>query len=318
MDISESNSKSTTKILFIVGPTATGKSDLAIALAERLKAEIISADSMQVYRYMDIGTAKPSRKMRNLIPHHFIDILNPDELFSAGDFARLGRRLIDEKKNQNIPLIVVGGTGLYIKALDKGLVNLPAIPEGIKISLWETYMDRGLPFLYENLQKIDPTLAVNIHPNDRFRILRALGIYKTTGKPLSSFQQQHRFKGSSLQALKIGLTHPREILYNRIEKRVDWMIKNGWIEEVKTLLAQGYHETLKPMQAIGYRQLTEVIRGKRRLASAVEEIKKETRHLAKRQITWFKKEAPDLWINPDSKSLSSEVDSILMHLNFHS
>ncbi len=299
------------KLLAIVGPTATGKSDLAISLAKILNAEIISADSMQVYRYMDIGTAKPSKDIRAVIPHHFIDILNPDESFSAGEFARQTHRLISKKIRGGIPLIVVGGTGLYVKALERGLVALPPVPDEIHARLWEEYINTGLPHLYDKLCKIDPATASSVHPNDRFRILRALGVFETTGKPLSSFRTHHGFRETAVHLRKIGLTYPREILYKRIETRVEQMIENGWMEEVKTLLEMGYNETLKPMQAIGYKQLVSVIKGTLKMRDAVEEIKKETRHLAKRQITWFNKETPQQWISLRGENLEEEAEILL-------
>jgi len=298
----------------IVGPTATGKTDLAIAMAKILKAEIISADSMQVYRFMDVGTAKPPEGTRKAIPHHFIDIRNPDEVYSAGLFARQAHPFITKKQGEKTPLIIVGGTGLYIKALEKGLVELPQIPENIQARLWEEYINKGLPVLYERLRKIDPATASAVYPNDRFRILRALGIFETTGKPLSSFQRQHGFRHTVLRLIKIGLTFPRETLYKRIETRVEQMVKAGWPEEVQRLLAMGYDETLKPMQAIGYKQLTLVLRGKMKLETAIEEVKKETKHLAKRQITWYKKEAPHIWITPKENNLPEETEEILTYI----
>ncbi len=295
----------------IVGPTATGKSDLAIAMARRIGGEIISADSMQVYRYMDIGTAKPSREIRAKIPHHFIDILDPDEIYSAGEFARQAHRFIYEKRKKGIPLIVVGGTGLYIKALEKGLAECPAIPESIQRRLWETYLNEGLSHLYTTLKKVDPATAAGIHPNDRFRILRALGVFETTGIPLSSLQARHGFRNTAFQLWKIGLTYPRDQLYQRINTRVDRMMAAGWLPEVERLLERGYDASLKPMQAIGYRQLVRVIQGNFRLGEAIEEIKRETRHLAKRQITWFRKEAPQQWLCVGAEKIDIVAETLL-------
>ena len=301
----------TQPILAIVGPTATGKSDLSLALAEALDAEILSADSMQIYRFMDIGTAKPSKETRALVPHHFIDILNPDENYSAGRFAREARQILSQKEREKTPMVIVGGTGLYVKALEKGLVALPAIPDHIQERLWEAYVNEGLETLYQKLLNIDPFTAQAIHPHDRTRILRALGVFETTGKPLSIFREAHGFKTTSVSLFKVGLAYPRATLYQRIETRVDKMIEAGWIDEVKRLLEMGYDETLKPMQAIGYKQLTRVLQGKMDLKTAIEAIKKATRHLAKRQLTWFKKEAPHLWIHPDGKSPREIAEEVL-------
>ena len=298
----------------IVGPTATGKSDLAIALAKRIGGEILSADSMQVYRHMDIGTAKPATEIRATIPHHFIDVLEPDATYSAGEFARQAHRLIQEKIAQGIPLIIVGGTGLYIKALEKGLAECPPIPENIQRNLWERYCNEGLPTLYAFLQRVDPAMAVVIHPNDRFRILRALGVFEATGTPLSSLQERHGFRKTTFHLWKIGLTYPREILYRRINARVDRMMEMGWLAEVEHLLEMGYDVSLKPMQAIGYRQLTQVIQGKQGRKDAIDEIKRETRHLAKRQITWFRKEAPQLWISLGEGNIGAVAESLTHRL----
>jgi len=297
--------------LAVIGPTATGKSDLALALAKHIGAEILSADSMQIYRFMDIGTAKPPKETREAIPHHFIDILNPDETYSAGRFAREAHDLIRRKQAKGVPLVIVGGTGLYIKALEKGLVDLPPVPESVQLMLWEEYVNTGLEPLYNRLMKVDPPTAQAIHPHDRFRILRALGIFETTGKPLSSFRQEHGFRETPVRLFKIGLTYPREIMYKRIEERVDRMIRDGWREEVERLLEMGYDETLKPLQAIGYKQLIQVVKGRMGLKDAIDEIKKETRHLAKRQITWFRKEAPHIWMEPSGTSLDELVENIL-------
>jgi len=296
----------------IVGPTAAGKSDLAIALAKKIGGEILSADSMQVYRYMDIGTAKPSREIRTAIPHHFIDILDPDEVYSAGEFARQAHPLIREKMENGIPLIVVGGTGLYIKALEKGLAECPPISKDIQKKLWDLYLNEGLPHLYGTLQRVDPATAAGVHPHDRFRILRALGVFETTGIPLSSFRARHGFKGAVVRLWKIGMTYPRDILYRRIDDRVDRMMASGWLLEVESLLEMGYDASLKPMQAIGYRQLVQVVRGNLRREEAVGEIKRETRHLAKRQMTWFRKESPRQWICMEGEKIDT-VAEILAH-----
>jgi tRNA dimethylallyltransferase len=299
------------RIIAVVGPTATGKSDLAVALATLSGAEIVSADSMQIYRFMDIGTAKPAKDILSAIPHHFINILTPRETYSAGQFARQSLSLITKKQNAGVPVIIVGGTGLYIKALEKGLVALPEIPDTIQSKLWEDYLNTGLSALYERLGQVDPALAATLHPKDRFRILRALGIYKTTGTPLSELHKKHGFRETAVPLLKIGLTCPRDILYKRIENRVDQMMAAGWLQEVQGLLDKGFDETLKPMQAIGYRQLAAVLRGKMDLRDAIMEIKKETRRLAKRQITWFRKESPDHWLEITDCNLYDRARELL-------
>lgn len=283
------------KVVVVLGPTATGKSQLGIELAREFDGEIVSADSMQVYRLMDIGTAKPPLSIREEIPHHMMDILWPDEPFSAGEFRRLGRQKIEEiLKGGKVP-IVVGGTGLYIKALTEGLLEGLEGDRGLREELHRQAEVLGSRGLWERLREVDPEGAMEIHPNDLYRVIRALEIYHLTGRPPSALRREHAFGDRPYHLLKIGLIRPREELYRRIDERVEGMIKGGLVEEVKGLLERGYGPDLPSMKAIGYREIVAYLRGEMTLEEAVRLMKRNTRRLAKRQLTWFKRDPEVHW-----------------------
>ena len=292
-------------IIVLCGPTASGKSALACQIAERFDAEIVSADSRQVYRYMDIGTAKPTPAERSVVRHHLIDIVDPDEPFSVADFVvHAGAAIADIVNRGRLPL-VVGGTGLYIRALTEGLADVPASDDSIRDELLQQEQKEGTGTLYRRLQEIDPQQAQGIHPNNLVRLVRALEVYELSGVPMSEFQQQHQFAENRYRALKLYLHWPRDVLYGRIEERVDQMISHGLLAEVQKLLDSGYSADLKAMKAIGYRELVACLNGKYSLEEAVAQIKQETRRYAKRQETWFKKEKSIISVD----SLS-EIDKI--------
>lgn len=297
-----------TKILVVVGPTATGKSDLALRLAREVGAEIISADSMQVYRGMDIGTAKPTLEQRAGIPHHLIDVAEPDRLFSAADFADAANEAIRAIAGRNGRVIVVGGTGLYIRALLKGLVDSPSGAGDVRKALQEEAAQSGNKAMLERLRLVDPELAERMHPNNLVRIIRALEVHRLTGIPLSRHQQEHAFNGRRYDALQIGISIDRRELYARIEARVDRMLAEGLLEEVQGLLAQGYDRQLKAMRAIGYKEAAAYLAGECSLEEAVQLMKRDTRRYAKRQLTWFNADPDILWFEYPGK-----FDSILQH-----
>jgi len=282
-------------IVVLVGPTAAGKSGLAVRLAEPLGAEIVSADSMQVYRGMDVGTAKPSLEERRGIPHHLIDIADPDESFHAARYQREADRAISDIVGRGRVPLVVGGTGLYVKALLHGL-----FPEShpIREETWMERLSRYAPFgddPHALLQQIDPQGASRIHCRDRARAQRALDVYLRTGRSISELQKEHGFRENRYRALVVGLCPERMTLYRRIEKRVDRMMKDGLLEEVAALLAAGYGPELPSMKALGYRHMVSVLKGKMPLESAVEALKRDTRRYAKRQITWFRNQEEVFW-----------------------
>ncbi len=285
------------KAVVLVGPTASGKTNVSLEIAQDI-FEIISVDSAQVYKYMDIGTGKISPYYRSLITHYCIDIVNPDCWFTAGDFCQEASNAIKSiHLHKKIPLFV-GGTGLYIHAFFYGLVQLPKIDSVVKTQLHIELKQKGLKILYEELSHKDPQWAKRIHPNDTQRILRGLEVFRATGMPLSQFLQSGNTK-SNLDILIIALDVERDALYKRIELRVEEMIRQGFLDEVKNLRTMGYTEELNSQKAIGYTQMHRVLKNELSLADAIEQIKQETKHYAKRQITWFKRYKP-LWISPDN------------------
>ena len=286
-------------VVLLVGPTGVGKSKLAMELVERFGGEIVSADSMQVYRLMDIGTAKPSRLERERFPHHLIDVVFPDEPFHAGLYRRLGREVIERLARQGKPAWVVGGSGLYVKALTQGIFQGPEVDPAIRQRLKEEGEAKGGAYLLERLWKVDPETASQLHPNDRFRIVRALEVYESTGIPISVYRREHAFRERPYRTLKIGLTRDRDSLYQRIDQRVEEMIERGFLHEVKNLLEMGYGPQLKPMQSLGYKHLTEFLHGRIGWEEAIRQIKRDTRRYAKRQMTWFRADPEIRWLDTD-------------------
>ncbi|MEW5909795.1 MAG: tRNA (adenosine(37)-N6)-dimethylallyltransferase MiaA [Thermodesulfobacteriota bacterium] len=288
------------KIVVICGPTGIGKTAVGIRLAKRFYGEILSADSMLIYRYMDIGTAKPSIEERTQIPHHLIDIVDPDESFNAAAYSRISREIVFQLQDKGIPPFVVGGTGLYIKAMIHGLFrSTPPDPE-IRLSLKKEVESSGLHTLYERLKVLDPESAGRIHPHDAFRIIRALETFMLTGKTISSHHQRHRFSEDFFKVLKIGLIRPRDLLYHHINVRVDRMMEMGFLKEVEGLLKKGFSPDLKSMQSIGYRHLVEFIGGNGSMEEATEKLKRDTRRFAKRQLTWFRADPEVIWKSPEN------------------
>jgi tRNA dimethylallyltransferase len=283
------------KLVVILGPTGVGKSDVALNLAQILNAEIVSADSMQVYKYMDIGTAKPSREKRKLIPHHIIDVVYPDQDFNAGIYIEMAREAIKNISKRGKNIIVVGGTGLYIKGLTEGLAYIPPVDISIRKKLINDERKFGIDYLYKRLKNVDPVSALKIHPNDKYRIIRSLEVYDSINIPLSTIHTNHNFKDRVYEILKIGLSIDRALLYRKIENRVDKMVKDGLVDEVKNLLKLGYDEKLKSMQSLGYKDIMEHLLGKSSLKESILALKKKTKRYAKRQFTWFRSDKEINW-----------------------
>jgi tRNA dimethylallyltransferase len=287
------------KIIIVCGPTGIGKTAVAIDVAQHFNAEIINADSMQVYKFLDIGTAKPTHAEQSRVPHHMIDVVEPDEPFDAAQFSEYARAKIIELYQQGITPFVVGGTGLYIKALLYGLFKAELSDPDIRNRLKEEAALSGIGHLYERLKKLDPITARRLHPNDTYRIIRALEVSETTGKAISEYHSEHDFSEERYQALKIGLNMDRTRLYERIDARVDSMIAAGFVGEVRELLKKGYASDLKSMQSIGYRHVVDFIEGHMTRHKAIETLKRDTRRFAKRQLTWFGADNEIIWKKPE-------------------
>ena len=287
------------KVFIILGPTATGKSEVALELATTLNADILNADSQQVYRHMDIGTGKPSAAERKRVAHHLIDIIDPDEEFNVAVFRRLAMQAIGAVRERDGKVIVCGGTGLYLKALTRGLFVGPEPSGELREELAREIEEKGLGYVYSRLMRVDPATDSRIHPHDRQRIIRALEVYELTGRPMSQWQEEHQFRDEPFETLKIGLGRERAELYEQIHQRVERMVAEGFVEEVRALATKGYSLDLKPLQSIGYRQIGALVRGRMTLEEAVEDIKRETRHLAKRQLTWFRRDEEVHWYHPE-------------------
>jgi tRNA dimethylallyltransferase len=288
------------KLIVILGPTAVGKSEIALELAQQIGGEIINADSQQVYRYMDIGTGKPSKVDRDRAPHHLIDIANPDEEFNVAMFRRLAMAGLGDIERRGRKALVCGGSGLYIKGLTEGLFVGPAREPAIRERLRSEIGERGLSPVYQRLRKVDPAATSWIHPHDRQRIVRALEVFELTGKPMSQWQREHDFSDERFASLKIGLNRSREELYDRINRRCDRMIEAGLVDEVKNLMAIGYDLSLKPLRSVGYRHVGLFLSGAMPLGDAVALMKRDTRRLAKRQLTWFRRDEEINWYHPDT------------------
>jgi tRNA dimethylallyltransferase len=287
------------RVIVICGPTAAGKTAAGIEVARAVNGEIVGADSMQVYRYMDIGSAKPTAMEQAAVRHHLIDVVDPDEPFDAAAYLTRGRQALTELLHRGKTPVVVGGTGLYIKALLYGLFRSDARDPAVRARLRAEAEAQGAAALHQRLAQCDPQTAARLHPNDTVRILRALEVFEVTGRPISALQREHRFGDAPFHALKMGLSFDRETLYRRIDRRVEAMIATGLEEEVRTLLARGYGPHLKPMQSIGYSHMAAFIGGAVSRADCIRTLQRDTRRFAKRQLTWFRADTDIRWLPPD-------------------
>ena len=274
-------------LVIINSPTASGKTELAVKLALEFGGEIISADSLQVYRYLDIGTAKPTIDERKGIKHHLIDIVNPDEEFNAALFAETARKIISELAGAKKPVFVVGGTGLYIRALLRGIIDTPDVDENIRNHYRRLRDAHGKKYLYDLLLQRDAAAATHLNPNDSVRVIRALEVLEQTGESITVKQKKHSFADSPYRTYKIGIQVERKELKQRIETRTDKMIAAGLLDEVKSVLERGYNDNLKPLQSLGYKQMIEFLRYKYNWESSIDLIKRDTWQYARRQMTWF-------------------------------
>jgi tRNA dimethylallyltransferase len=283
----------------VCGPTGIGKTSFAIKLARRFKGEIVGADSMQIYRHMDIGTAKPTPEERALVRHHMVNIVDPDEHFDAEKYAEQALAKIVELSERKVLPFVVGGTGLYIKALIYGLFETPKIDPKLRRNLKKEAVEKGRVHLHERLKACDPEAARRIHVNDAYRVVRALEVFEATAKTLSERQEAHRFRRQRVHTLKIGLKMERGALYKRIDSRVDLMIREGLQAEIENLFKAGYASDLKSMQSLGYRHMAAYLRGEIDWAETLRTLKRDTRRYAKRQMTWFNADPEIVWLTRD-------------------
>lgn len=303
------------KMIILTGPTAVGKTALSIALAKKVGGEIISADSMQVYRYLDIGSAKITKEEMQGVPHHLIDVLMPEEEFNVCRFQEMAKEALTGIYGRGHIPIVAGGTGFYIQAL---LYDIDFSTEEnhkkVREFLEKEAAEKGNEYLYARLKETDPASAEAIHPNNVKRIIRALEFYELNGYPISEHNQQERAKEAAYDACYFVLNDERERLYQRIEERVDEMLSKGLVEEVRTLKQMGCHKDMVSMQGLGYKEILAYLEGSYSFDEAVYLIKRDTRHFAKRQLTWFRREKDVIWVNKPDFSYDEQkiLDYILM------
>ncbi|MDE0028786.1 MAG: tRNA (adenosine(37)-N6)-dimethylallyltransferase MiaA [Deltaproteobacteria bacterium] len=295
------------RIVCIVGATGVGKTDVALDVAERLDAEIVSADSMQVYRYMDIGTAKPTSEQRRRVPHHLLDVVDPDEDFNAALFRERALAAIEGIHARGRNVLVAGGTGLYVKALTRGLFEGPARDAALRADLERAAAEHGVGHLFERLERVDPEAARRIEPRDRVRIVRALEVHAHTGRPLSEWQRAHGFGDRPFDVLGVALERPRTELYERIDRRCAEMLAAGLLDETRVLLERGYHAGLRSMQSVGYRQAVQCLAGHLDESAMLAAMQQATRRLAKRQLTWFRADPGLKWLHPERTDAIGEL-----------
>jgi len=301
-------------VIVIVGPTASGKTKVSIELAKLIEGEIISADSMQVYKYMDIGTAKPTMEERQGIEHYLIDEVYPDEEFNVVKFQKLALQYIEHILKKGKTPIVTGGTGLYINSLIYNIKFSESVTDWkLREELNEMALTKGSKYLHDMLREIDPEAAARIHYNNTKRIIRAIEVFKTTNKTITYHQEMSRLEPPKYNFILFGLTMDRKLLYDRINKRVDDMLDRGLVNEVKKLIEMGYHEKLQSMQGLGYKEFFWYYSGRTTLEESVYFLKRNTRHYAKRQITWFRKNNDIKWINIDEDTEINQITSQIIN-----
>jgi tRNA dimethylallyltransferase len=302
-------------LIAVVGPTASGKTSLAIELARRLDTEILSADSMQFYRGMEIGTAAPTPDEQAQVPHHFVSFLNPNEEMAAGQYEGLAREQVARLAEHGKPAVVVGGSGLYVNALVDGLFPGPKRDDAVRDRLRIEAEEIGNAAMLEKLRTVDPAYAATLtSENDLVRIVRALEVYELTGRPFSALHADHQAAASPLPAVRIGLDHDREVLYERIDRRVEKMIADDWVKEVEGLIANGYEQDLYRLKALGFREMADHLRGEQSLEETIARTQQHHRRYAKRQLTWFRNTPGVHWlpITPET-TLQHLADTALTH-----
>lgn len=295
--------------VILAGPTGVGKSEIALALAEKIGGEIVNYDSVQIYREFDIGSAKPSPEIRQRIPHHLLDIVNADQPFTAADFSREARRVVGEIRARNRIPIFVGGTGFYLRAYLGGLSEMPGRDEKVRVRLGRiAAKPRGAARLHSWLMRIDPTSGARIAPNDRHRVERALEVYVISGRPISSWPRLEKNSGENANVTRLAITLDRVALNSLLDRRVEKMYDEGLVEETRGLL-QRYDASCSPFQTIGYREAVQILQNELTIESAIRETQRRTRAYAKRQMTWLRGEHGVVWI--ENRGLDETVSRII-------
>jgi len=297
-------------LVVIVGPTAVGKSKVAIEMAKKINGEIVSCDSRQVYKQLNIGTAKPTKEERRKVPHHLIDIIEPDEEFNAFFYAQKARKIISEIYRKKKVPILIGGTGLYIRAVIDGIFPGAEKNKEIRERLGRFSSDT----LYKKLKKIDSATTSCLHPHDKVRIIRALEVYELTGQPISALQKISRGKRPNYDLLMIGLKRERKELYRRINQRAERMIKKGLVKEIESILKKGFSKDLPALKGLGYREIIGYLDGEYDLKEAIHLLKRNTRRFAKRQLTWFNRNKRIHWIEIAKKDSTTRVTSQIIEM----
>lgn len=301
-------------LIVITGPTSVGKTENSIKIAKALNGEIISADSMQVYRHMDIGTAKITVEEMQGVPHHLIDCLDPQEDFNIFLFKEMAMKAIDDILSRNHFPIIVGGTGFYIQSVLKDVAFSEEESDGgIRAELQMICDEKGPEYLHDMLQAIDPKSAETIHANNVKRVIRAIEYYRQTGQPISAHNEAESQKESPFDYMYFVINNDRDILYDRIEKRIDIMVQDGLIDEVTKLKEMGCHKDMVSMQGLGYKEILEYLDGNCTLEEAIDILKRDTRHFAKRQLTWFRREKDVIWMNyPDYEQSKEKMQAAML------
>jgi tRNA dimethylallyltransferase len=300
------------KVIVIVGPTCSGKTKAAMDLAGKLSTEIISADSRQIYKHLNIGTAKPDNQELQRIQHHFIDYIQPDEEYNVSRYESDGLKMIEDILSRGQIPIVVGGSGLYIQAIVDGIFNAVDTDVEYRSELKENRDKFGNQFLYDELKKVDPKSASKMLPQNWKRVMRALEVFHLTGKPIWYFQKEYKRK-SDINFFQFGLEWPRDILYQNINKRVDKMFEAGFVDEVQKILAMGYSKSLNSLNTVGYKEIISYLENEISLERTIELIKRNTRHYAKRQITWFRKDARIKWLEINPPGDLEKTSDLILH-----
>jgi tRNA dimethylallyltransferase len=301
------------RLVVILGPTASGKSALGIRVAEKLSGEVVVCDSTQIYRGFDVGTAKVRADEQRGVPHHLVDIADPEEVFTAGDFRRRALGVLEDLRSRQKTPVITAGTGLYLRALLEGLADAPQRSEELRTQLRERAAMRGHEYLHRILARLDPEAAFRIAPRDVPKVIRAIEISLLAGRPITEVHRSGREALQGFSIRRIGLLPPRSELYARIDTRVETMLARGWLEEVRSLIDQGIPASAKPFQFIGYSQLRSHLEGALSLEDAVRQIQRATRHYAKRQITWFRREPNVDWLQGfgDSAETAHAAEALL-------